>query len=51
MEDLKNEDYQAYLEWLGNDGSASKENMEVYYSWLEDGGYEELFNDLLNETK
>ena len=50
MENIKDENYQEYLKWLGSEGNASKENMDVYYEWLEAGGYEQLFSELLNET-
>lgn len=43
------EDYAAYQVWLGQEGNASKENLDEYYAFLENGGYEVVFNSLLNE--
>lgn len=45
----KQEDYAAYQAWLGQDGNASKESLDQYYTWLESGGYEVVFNSMLNE--
>ena len=45
------EDYGAYQIWLGMEGNASKENLDEYYAWLEAGGYEVVFNSLLNENE
>jgi len=49
LHDQQEEDYEAYQTWLGIDGNASKENLDEYYEWLENGGYEEIFNSMLNE--
>lgn len=50
-QELRNqqEDYAAYQTWLGIDGNASKENLDDYYEWLENGGYEEIFNIIPSE--
>jgi len=45
----QNEDYDAYRAWLGQEGNASKGNLDEYYEWLNSGGYEEIFSEMLNE--
>jgi len=47
--DQQSEDYAAYQIWLGQEGNASKENLDQYYEWLNSGGYEVVFNSMLNE--
>lgn len=45
----QSEDYAAYQVWLGQEGNASKENLDEYYEWLNNGGYEVVFSEMLNE--
>jgi len=47
--DQQSEDYAAYQVWLGQEKNASKENLDQYYEWLNSGGYEVVFNSMLNE--
>lgn len=47
----QSEDYAAYQVWLGQKGNASKENLDEYYAWLNSGGYEIVFNSMLNENE
>lgn len=49
--DQREEDYAAYQVWLGQEGNASKENLDQYYAWLNSGGYEVVFNSMLNENE
>ena len=49
LRDQQKEDYEAYQTWLGVEGNASKENLDDYYEWLENGGYEEIFNIIPSE--
>ena len=49
LRNQQEEDYEAYQIWLGIEGNASKENLDEYYEWLESGGYEIVFNSMLNE--
>lgn len=45
----QNENWEYYQAWLGQEGNASKENLDEYYEWLNSGGYEEIFSEMLNE--
>ena len=47
----QSEDYAAYQVWLGQEGNASKENLDEYYEWLNNGGYEVVFSEMLNENE
>ncbi len=40
---------ESYYVWMGLEGNASKENLDEYYEWLNNGGYEEVLNDEYNE--
>ena len=51
LHDQQEEDYEAYQIWLGEEGNASKENLDEFYEWLEAGGYEEIFKEFLNENE